>query len=240
MNLVFCCNMQVVGSELGVNRNLCCREPKIQSGVGESFFSSHYTSEDGAYFIITHWNHIRLLTVVPPPLLQVFDCLQHRELNVTVLSDSSVAEYKTADYLSCVSAPFLRSLHSGAFSGRSVCQSLEQPNIVTGLPAAGTAVARLRRRVLNRFFAHYLSSYNLHTICGVFDSSSSITLRFDCTGHLSVKLNVSLSVASQRERFWMSIDPVWFCLFAQTVFDTVRELQYVVKWLFCFFFQKET
>ncbi|XP_059208428.1 proteasome assembly chaperone 1 [Centropristis striata] len=67
---------------------------------------------------------------------KVFDCLQHRQLNVTVLSDSSVAEYKTADYLCCSSAPFLRSLHTAAFSGQPVCQSLEQPNIVTGLPAA--------------------------------------------------------------------------------------------------------
>ncbi|XP_031163947.1 proteasome assembly chaperone 1 [Sander lucioperca] len=67
---------------------------------------------------------------------KVFDCLQHRELNVTVLSDSSVAEYKTADYLCYSSAPFLRSLHTSAFSGQPVCQSLEQPNIVTGLPAA--------------------------------------------------------------------------------------------------------
>lgn len=67
---------------------------------------------------------------------KVFECLQHRELNVTVLSDGSVAEYKTADYACCSSAPFLRSLHTGAFSGRPVCQSLEQPNIVTGLTAA--------------------------------------------------------------------------------------------------------
>ncbi|XP_054482028.1 proteasome assembly chaperone 1 [Anoplopoma fimbria] len=67
---------------------------------------------------------------------KVFDCLQHRELNVTVLSDSSVAEYKTADYLCGSSAPFLRSLHTAAFHGQPVCQSLEQPNIVTGLPAA--------------------------------------------------------------------------------------------------------
>lgn len=74
-----------------------------------------------------------------PSLSQVFDCLQHRELNVTVLSDSSVAEYKTADYLCGGSAPFLRSLHSSAFTGPSACRSLEQPNIVTGLPAAGTA-----------------------------------------------------------------------------------------------------
>lgn len=67
---------------------------------------------------------------------KVFDCLQHRELSVTVLSDSSVADYKTADYLCTSSAPFLRSLHTGTFSGQPVCQSLEQPNIITGLPAA--------------------------------------------------------------------------------------------------------
>uniref|UniRef100_G3QC23 Proteasome assembly chaperone 1 n=1 Tax=Gasterosteus aculeatus aculeatus TaxID=481459 RepID=G3QC23_GASAC len=66
----------------------------------------------------------------------VFGCLQWRQLNVTVLSDSSVAEYKTADYLCCSSAPFLRSLHTGAFHGQPVCRSLEQPNIITGLPAA--------------------------------------------------------------------------------------------------------
>ncbi|XP_068455797.1 proteasome assembly chaperone 1 [Clinocottus analis] len=67
---------------------------------------------------------------------KVFDCLQHRQLNVTVLSDSSVAEYKRADYLCSSSTPFLRSLHTAAFRGQSVCQSLEQPNIITGLPAA--------------------------------------------------------------------------------------------------------
>ncbi|CAB1449424.1 unnamed protein product [Pleuronectes platessa] len=67
---------------------------------------------------------------------KVFDCLQHRELNVTVLSDSSVADYKTADYLCTSATPFLRSLHTGTFSGKPVCQSLEQPNIVTGLSAA--------------------------------------------------------------------------------------------------------
>ncbi|XP_029030210.1 proteasome assembly chaperone 1 [Betta splendens] len=67
---------------------------------------------------------------------KVFDCLQHRGLNVTVLSDASVADYKTADYLCSSTAPFLRSLHTTAFSGQPVCQSLEQPNIITGLSAA--------------------------------------------------------------------------------------------------------
>lgn len=74
----------------------------------------------------------------------MFDCLQLRELNVTVLSDTSVADYKTADYLGGSSAPFLRSLHTSAFGDQPVCQSLEQPNIVTGLAAAGITVARLR------------------------------------------------------------------------------------------------
>ncbi|XP_022050039.1 proteasome assembly chaperone 1 [Acanthochromis polyacanthus] len=67
---------------------------------------------------------------------KVFECLQHRELNVIVLSDGSVADYKTADYLCSSSAPFLRSLHTDAFRDRPVCQPLEQPNIVTGLPSA--------------------------------------------------------------------------------------------------------
>lgn len=67
---------------------------------------------------------------------KVLDCLQHRQLSVTVLSDASVADYKTADYLCGSAAPFLRSLHTSASSHRPVCPSLEQPNIVTGLAAA--------------------------------------------------------------------------------------------------------
>ncbi|XP_041808286.1 proteasome assembly chaperone 1 isoform X2 [Chelmon rostratus] len=42
----------------------------------------------------------------------------------------------TEKVFDCSSAPFLRSLHTGAFSGQPGCRSLEQPNIVTGLPAA--------------------------------------------------------------------------------------------------------
>ncbi|XP_057676044.1 proteasome assembly chaperone 1 isoform X2 [Corythoichthys intestinalis] len=67
---------------------------------------------------------------------KVLDCLQHRDLNVTVLSDCSMADYKSVDYLCGSSTPFLRSLHSNAFSGPPVCPALEQPNILTGLPAA--------------------------------------------------------------------------------------------------------
>lgn len=67
---------------------------------------------------------------------KVFACIQPRGLSVTVLSDSSVADYQTSDYLCSSSAPFLRSLHTSAFIGQPVCPSLEQPNIVTGLSAA--------------------------------------------------------------------------------------------------------
>ncbi|XP_069001894.1 proteasome assembly chaperone 1 [Embiotoca jacksoni] len=67
---------------------------------------------------------------------KVFDRLQLRQLSVTVLSDGALADYKTADYLCGSSAPFLRSLRTGAFGERPVCPALEQPNILTGLPAA--------------------------------------------------------------------------------------------------------
>lgn len=77
---------------------------------------------------------------------KVMACLQPRELNVTVLSDSTVADYKTADYLGGSSAPFLRSLYTSSYRGQSACPSLEQPNIISGLPAA----------VLNHCQAHRL------------------------------------------------------------------------------------
>lgn len=71
---------------------------------------------------------------------QVFGCVQTRDLTVTVLSDCSAAEYKTPDYLSGSSVPFLRSLRTGAHKGPVACPPLEQPNISTGLAAAGTSL----------------------------------------------------------------------------------------------------
>ncbi|XP_075957355.1 proteasome assembly chaperone 1 [Anarhichas minor] len=104
------------------------------------------TSEESACVFYRHKNNPSVLIcqttcyIAEDQLFQwtekVFDVLQHRQLNVTVLSDSSLAEYKTSDYLCGSSTPFLRSLHTAAFSGQPVCQSLEQPNIITGLPAA--------------------------------------------------------------------------------------------------------
>uniref|UniRef100_A0AAZ3QF59 Proteasome assembly chaperone 1 n=1 Tax=Oncorhynchus tshawytscha TaxID=74940 RepID=A0AAZ3QF59_ONCTS len=66
----------------------------------------------------------------------VLGCLQKRGLSVMVLSDSPVAEYKTPDYLYGSAVPFLRSLKSSASKGQALCPALEQPNILTGLPAA--------------------------------------------------------------------------------------------------------
>lgn len=67
---------------------------------------------------------------------KVFRCLQKRGLCVTVLSDSSVAEYKAPDYLYGSTVPFLRSLNTSTFKSPALCPALEQPNIVTGLSAA--------------------------------------------------------------------------------------------------------
>ncbi|XP_041863603.1 proteasome assembly chaperone 1 [Melanotaenia boesemani] len=104
------------------------------------------TSEDSACVFYRHKDNPSVLIcqvtchIAEDQLFQwtqkVFDCLQHRELRVTVLSDCSVADYKTEDYLCGSSAPFLRSLHTGAFSDQPVCRSLEQPNILSGLSAA--------------------------------------------------------------------------------------------------------
>ncbi|KAG9351561.1 hypothetical protein JZ751_022812 [Albula glossodonta] len=67
---------------------------------------------------------------------KVFACIQQRGLNVLVLSDCSVAEYKTPDSLFNSGAPFLRALKSSRYGSQPLCPLLEQPNIVTGLAAA--------------------------------------------------------------------------------------------------------
>ncbi|KAJ7996994.1 hypothetical protein DPEC_G00224310 [Dallia pectoralis] len=67
---------------------------------------------------------------------KLFGYLPNRGLNVMVLSDSPVAEYKTPGYLYGSAVPFLRSLKSSAFKNEALCPALEQPNIITGLPAA--------------------------------------------------------------------------------------------------------
>ncbi|XP_048037363.1 proteasome assembly chaperone 1 [Megalobrama amblycephala] len=67
---------------------------------------------------------------------KVFGCVQARGLSVTVLSDCSAAEYKTSDYLSGSSTPFLRCLKTSVHTGPVACPPLEPPNISCGLAAA--------------------------------------------------------------------------------------------------------
>ncbi|XP_029546849.1 proteasome assembly chaperone 1-like isoform X1 [Salmo trutta] len=67
---------------------------------------------------------------------KVFGCLQNRGLNVMVLSDSPVAEYKTPDYLYGSTIPFIHSLKSSAYKCQAFCPAVEQRNILTGQPAA--------------------------------------------------------------------------------------------------------
>lgn len=76
---------------------------------------------------------------------KVLSCVQTRDLTVTVLSDCSVAEYKTSDYLSESSVPFLRSLRTSAHTGPVASPALEQPNISTGLAAAVLSHCQVQR-----------------------------------------------------------------------------------------------
>uniref|UniRef100_V9L7P1 Proteasome assembly chaperone 1 n=1 Tax=Callorhinchus milii TaxID=7868 RepID=V9L7P1_CALMI len=67
---------------------------------------------------------------------KVFASLQKQNLNVIVLSNCSMAEYKSAEPVSGLVMPFLRALKTKEFKDSLCCPLLEQPNIITGLPAA--------------------------------------------------------------------------------------------------------
>ncbi|KAM4620915.1 proteasome assembly chaperone 1 [Polymixia lowei] len=76
---------------------------------------------------------------------KVFGRLPQTGLNVMLLSDSPMAEYKTPDYICNSSAPFLRSVQTSTSKSKALCPSLEQPNIVTGLPAAVLSHCQVHR-----------------------------------------------------------------------------------------------
>ncbi|XP_077099974.1 proteasome assembly chaperone 1 [Siphateles boraxobius] len=67
---------------------------------------------------------------------KVLGCVQARGVSVTVLCDCAVAEYKTSDYLSGISTPFLRCLKTSTHTRAVRCPLLEPPNISWGLAAA--------------------------------------------------------------------------------------------------------
>ncbi|XP_072116079.1 proteasome assembly chaperone 1 isoform X2 [Mobula birostris] len=66
----------------------------------------------------------------------VFENVQKRSLNVIVLSCSSVTEYKSSKSIPSIPVPFLRALKTRALQETPHCQLLEQPNVISGLPAA--------------------------------------------------------------------------------------------------------
>ncbi|XP_060764232.1 proteasome assembly chaperone 1 [Neoarius graeffei] len=67
---------------------------------------------------------------------KVLGSMQSRGLTVTVLSNSPLTEYKTPHYMNGNVAPFVRALKTSTFPDNLPCPLLEQPNIITGLPAA--------------------------------------------------------------------------------------------------------
>ncbi|XP_048342742.1 proteasome assembly chaperone 1 [Sphaerodactylus townsendi] len=69
-------------------------------------------------------------------LEKVFGCMQKTDLQVAVLSTSSVTDYKTSESTSILSSPFLKALKTKQFKDNVCCSLLEQPNIVQDLPAA--------------------------------------------------------------------------------------------------------
>ncbi|XP_078264913.1 proteasome assembly chaperone 1 [Rhinoraja longicauda] len=67
---------------------------------------------------------------------KVFENIQKRNLNVIVLSSSSVTEYKSSRSIPSIPVPFLRALKTNTLQELPQCELLEQPNVISGLPAA--------------------------------------------------------------------------------------------------------
>ncbi|XP_032888361.1 proteasome assembly chaperone 1 [Amblyraja radiata] len=67
---------------------------------------------------------------------KVFENIQKRNLGVIVLSSSSVTEYKSSRSIPSIPVPFLRALKTNTLQELPQCQLLEQPNVISGLPAA--------------------------------------------------------------------------------------------------------
>uniref|UniRef100_UPI00398E40FE proteasome assembly chaperone 1 n=1 Tax=Pristiophorus japonicus TaxID=55135 RepID=UPI00398E40FE len=76
---------------------------------------------------------------------KVFGNIQKRNLEVIVLSSSSVTEYKSARSTANISVPFLRALKTRASQETPPCALLEQPNVVSGLPAAVLSYCQVRQ-----------------------------------------------------------------------------------------------
>ncbi|XP_066555609.1 proteasome assembly chaperone 1 isoform X2 [Amia ocellicauda] len=76
---------------------------------------------------------------------KVLGSIQRRGLRVLVLSDCSVAEYKTSECITASPSPFLRTLKTSEYRDALRCPLMEQPNILTGLPAAVLSHCQVHR-----------------------------------------------------------------------------------------------
>ncbi|XP_067849395.1 proteasome assembly chaperone 1 [Heptranchias perlo] len=76
---------------------------------------------------------------------KVFGNIQKRNLDVIVLSSCSVTEYKSSTPISNISVPFLRALKTNASQETPHCPLLEQPNVISGLPAAVLSYCQVRQ-----------------------------------------------------------------------------------------------
>ncbi|XP_073686091.1 proteasome assembly chaperone 1 [Garra rufa] len=123
---------------------------------------------------------------------KVFSCVQTRDLTVTVLSDCSATEYKTPDYLSGSSLPFLRSLKTSKHTGPVSSPALEQPNISTGLAAAVLSHCQVER------IAAVL--YQCYSDVHLPDSLSMQTYRAAVSGVLKLDQNPSPDVLQKITR----------------------------------------
>ncbi|XP_078088144.1 proteasome assembly chaperone 1 [Mustelus asterias] len=76
---------------------------------------------------------------------KVFGNIQKRNLEVIVLSSCSVTEYKSPSSTSSITVPFLRALKTSVFRETPHCPLLEQPNVISGLPAAVLSYCQVRQ-----------------------------------------------------------------------------------------------
>uniref|UniRef100_A0A8C4X7T7 Proteasome assembly chaperone 1 n=1 Tax=Erpetoichthys calabaricus TaxID=27687 RepID=A0A8C4X7T7_ERPCA len=67
---------------------------------------------------------------------KVLGCIEKRSLKVTILSDCPVANYRSPEYISAIPVPFLKALKTRTYNENLCCSPLEQPNVVSGIPAA--------------------------------------------------------------------------------------------------------
>ena len=68
-------------------------------------------------------------------MFQLFSKLNKENTYVAVLGTSPANDYKSETCPGDLQTPLLRALRTDPFKGTPLCPYLEQPNVLTGLPA---------------------------------------------------------------------------------------------------------